>query len=77
MGARAVAEALKGLREARGLTQRALAEKAGVGYVTIARLEVAILDPRLSTLERLAKALGVTVAEIIGEGRPTKRRAGR
>jgi len=54
-----------------------LAERAAIGYVIIARLELGQTDPRLSTLEKLAKALNVTVAELIREGRPARKRAGR
>ena len=41
-------------------------------YVSLARLEAGELDPRLSTVLKLAKALGVTVAELIGEANPKK-----
>jgi len=44
-----------------------LAKKAGVGVATLARIEADQCDPRLSTLQKLAKTLGVTVAELIGE----------
>jgi len=69
-------------RGVRGLSQRALAERAGVGYVLVARLELGQTDPRLSTLRRLAEALNVTVGELVdgepGTGkRPARKRAGR
>jgi len=75
MAPRAIADTLREWRETRGLSQRALAERAGMPYPMIARLELGQTDPRLSTLRRLAKALNVTVAEIIGEGRPGRKRA--
>ena len=49
---------LKGLREAKRLTQEALAKKAGVSRAYLSRLEMGRHDPPLSMLERLAKALG-------------------
>ncbi len=58
---------LKLLREQRGLSVRKLGEKAGVHYVSIVKRETGRLDPRLSTLLRVAGALGVTVSELIGE----------
>ena len=58
---------LAALRGKRGLSQRALAKLAKVGHITIARLEVGIYDPRLSTLRRLAKALKVRVVDLIDE----------
>jgi transcriptional regulator with XRE-family HTH domain len=79
---RAIAETLKQWRAVRGLSQRALAERAGVGYVLIARLELGQTDPRLSTLRRLAEALKIAVGELVdgeqGTGkRPARKRAGR
>lgn len=73
----AIGDAVRRWRAVRGLSQRALAERAAIGYVIIARLELGQTDPRLSTLEKLAKALNVTVAELIREGRPARKRAGR
>lgn len=55
------------IRQRRGLSQRALAEIAKVGHITIARLETGVYDPRLSTIRRLAKALGVRVRDLLDE----------
>jgi transcriptional regulator with XRE-family HTH domain len=51
---------------------RKLGELAGVHYVSVVKMETGKLDPRLSTLQRLAKALGVTVSELIGDQPKTK-----
>ena len=56
---------LKRLRKTRGITQEVLARKAGVSLGYVARLEIGRHDPKLSTLKRLAKALGVPVAELL------------
>ena len=56
---------LKRLRAARDLRQEDLAARAGVPRSYLARLETGIHDPKLSTLERLAKALKVSVASLI------------
>jgi transcriptional regulator with XRE-family HTH domain len=56
---------LKRLRERRGMSQEELAAKAGIHRVYLARLETARQDPRLTTLEKLAKALKVKVAELL------------
>jgi transcriptional regulator with XRE-family HTH domain len=53
------------LRERRGWTQEQLAEKAGISRGYLARLETARQDPKLSTLEKLARALGVRVATLL------------
>ena len=60
-------KSLQQIRQARGLSLRRLAEEAGVHYVTLARIEAGIYDPRLTTLRKVAKALRVTVAQVIGD----------
>jgi transcriptional regulator with XRE-family HTH domain len=55
------------IRQRRGLSQRALAEIANVGHITIARLETGVYDPRLSTLRQLAKALNISVRDLLDE----------
>jgi len=58
---------LKTLRTARGLTQVALAKKAKMQQTYVAQLETGVEDnPTLDTLRRLAKALKVTVGELVG-----------
>ena len=56
------------LREARrhaGLTQDQLAARSGIDQSTISDLETGRnTDPRLSTLTRLAEALGITPSEL-------------
>ena len=59
---------LKELRESRFLTQAELAQKSGVAEVSINRLERAWKgrQPRFSTIKKLAAALGVEPAELMG-----------
>lgn len=58
---------LRMIREGKGVSLRALKKRSGVAVATLARIEAGGYDPRLSTLMKLAKALGVTVWELIGE----------
>ena len=58
---------LRVMREQRGLSLRVLSRAAGVGLATLVRLEAGQFDPRLSTLRKLAKALRVTVCQLLGE----------
>ena len=68
---------LRQIRERQGISQRGLAGVAGITQVALFRLESGETDPRLSTLRKLAKALNVTVAELIGEDKPARKRARR
>jgi transcriptional regulator with XRE-family HTH domain len=58
---------LQRLRTRRGLTQEQLAVTAGLSRTFLTRLELGQHDPSLSTLVRLAKALRVSVMELLGE----------
>jgi transcriptional regulator with XRE-family HTH domain len=60
-----MARRLKQLRGKCGMSQEALAAKARISRTYLARLETARQDPTLSTLEKLAKALGVKVTKLL------------
>ena len=53
------------LRTRAGLSLRQLAERSGVDFSTIHRIEKGDESPRFATLEKLAKALGVSVRDLI------------
>jgi transcriptional regulator with XRE-family HTH domain len=56
------------LRQHTYLTQRQLAEKAGISLGLLQKLEEGWTDnPRLSTLRRLAAALGVSISQLVGD----------
>jgi transcriptional regulator with XRE-family HTH domain len=57
-----IVKALKAARERKGLSQRALAEKAGVLQTQISRIENGATDFRLSTLVALVSALELELA---------------
>ena len=69
--------AIKALRERKGLTQKQLAEQILVSDKAVSKWETGKGLPDLSLLEPLAKALGVSVAELLsGEYRTNANRAG-
>ena len=68
---------LRQIREAQGYSLRGLADKVGMAYPALFRLESGGADPRLSTLRKLAKALNVKVADLIGEGKSRRSGTGR
>ncbi|MEO5818841.1 MAG: helix-turn-helix transcriptional regulator, partial [Gemmatimonadaceae bacterium] len=64
---------LRALREAAGLTQAQLAEAVNVRQATISDLETGKAKTlRLSLLDALAKALGVSARELIEESAPRR-----
>jgi transcriptional regulator with XRE-family HTH domain len=60
-----VAMRLKQLRGKRGMSQEALAAKAGISRSYLAKLETAKHDPTLTVLEKLARALGVKIETLV------------
>ncbi|MFD5495110.1 helix-turn-helix domain-containing protein [Streptomyces sp. NPDC001812] len=57
-----VARFLRQLREAHGLSQRALATRLGVSQARVARLESGANNPQLDTLAAYVAALGGTLS---------------
>lgn len=60
-----IGERLKRIRLRRAMSQRKLAEAAGMSQRAIVDLETDKREPHPSTLGKLAKALGVEPAELI------------
>lgn len=56
--------ALRVYRDLRGMTQAALAEKAGVNCVTVAEIETGRKQGSIATLRALSEALGVTLDDL-------------
>lgn len=56
---------LRRQRLANGLSQEQLAEKTGLHPSEVSRLERAAREPRLGTIVRLARGLGVSAAKLV------------
>ena len=66
---------LRRWRERRDYSVRELARRAGVGYVTVVRIENGHMSPTVAMLDKLAKALGITVRDLFPvEPRPHRMR---
>lgn len=87
LSARYLSENLRMLRELRGLSQDQLARMAGIPRPTWTALESGSANPTLSVLLRAARALGVSIDELINQPKalvrhypasqlPTHRRGG-
>jgi transcriptional regulator with XRE-family HTH domain len=71
------AKRLRRLRQERGITRYRLSKLSGISKEGVSKLELPGSNPRLSTLLKVAKALGVSPAELLPEavegGRRTKK----
>ena len=54
------------LRSKKRLSQKALADKIGISVSYVSMLERGQRSPPLETIEKMAKALGVTPAALLG-----------
>jgi len=58
---------LRNLRNKKGWTREQLAREADISYHTIIKIERGgIKNPKLETLIKLAKALGVSIDKLVG-----------
>jgi transcriptional regulator with XRE-family HTH domain len=73
--------AIKALRAEQGVSQEGLADRCEMSRAQLSKVERGLADLRLSTVFRLASALDVSAAELIGRTEDilkasSKRRAG-
>jgi transcriptional regulator with XRE-family HTH domain len=59
------AENLRRLRLERGLTQEELGARAAIQMADISRYEAGNRDPRITTVQRLAEALDISITELL------------
>jgi transcriptional regulator with XRE-family HTH domain len=62
---RQIGKRLKALRTAAGLSQPTVAARAKISREYLARLEAGQHDPTVGTLQRLAKALNVSLLRLL------------
>ena len=68
---------LREWRERRGYSVRTLADRAGVSFSTVHRIEAGHLSPTVDMLAKLAEALDVRVVKLIPTDEPKRRPARR
>ena len=61
-----IGEQIKAMRKKAGYTQKELAEKSGVAMVSIQQYERGVRSPRIEQLQRIAKALNISVGDLLG-----------
>jgi transcriptional regulator with XRE-family HTH domain len=62
---RQIGMTLRKLRDEKGMSQTALAKKARISREHLSRLEAGRYDPSVGVVQRLAKALGVSLTELL------------
>ena len=61
---------LKKLRHKKGWSQEKLAREAGISYQTLIKIERGYTEnPKLQTLIKIAKALGVSLDKLVGSSK--------
>lgn len=65
--AKEIGERVKVIRNRNNLTQRQVAEEVGWHHQELSRFESGRSDVRVSTLFKIARALGVSVEELVKE----------
>jgi len=64
---------LRHWREQRGYSVRELAKRAGVGFVTVSRIENGHVSPTVAVLEKLARALRIHITQLFPAPRRLRR----
>jgi transcriptional regulator with XRE-family HTH domain len=64
---RVLARNVRRYRDARGMNQTELADAADLSQSRLSKIESAALDIKISTVQRLASALGMPVAALFDE----------
>lgn len=56
-----IGERLKAIRKAKSITIKLLSEATGLNPSNLSEIERGLIDPRLSTIEKIGGALGVSL----------------
>lgn len=72
-GRQSIGGRIRRFREAAKLTQEVLAQAAGIGRVTLVRIENGEQSPRYETLVSLAQGLGLRMEVLVGGGKIPRR----
>ena len=67
-----IGKSIKQIREQRDLNQRELAKYAGIGNVTVCKIEQGVLTPSLKTTIRIANVLQCSLDDLCGRSRNSR-----
>ncbi len=68
----AIGDRLRGHRERAGLSQRALARRAGVPSSSVSLIENDKISPSVSSLKRLLDAIGISLSQFFSDNAPSE-----
>ena len=71
-----VGSAIRRTRQDSGLNLQELARLSGISISALSLIETGKRDPRLSTLDKIAKSLNTTVRSFFGDAGPARPRTG-
>lgn len=57
---------LREIRKSKRMTQKELSERAKVNRINISQYEIGVKNPNLTTVQKLASALGCTIEQLLG-----------
>lgn len=69
-GVPSLGDVLRGHRERRRLSLRALADESGLSASFLSQVERGLTDPSVGSLRRIAQGLGVRISELLDDGSP-------
>jgi|SRR5690554_908558 len=65
-----IADKIKVIRTNKGLSQKEVALSVGIDQAQYSRIESGKVEPTLSSLEKIAEALGIRVVELFSDEKP-------
>jgi transcriptional regulator with XRE-family HTH domain len=65
-----IGERIKLFRSSKNLSQKEVAASIGIDQAQYSRIESGKVEPTLSSIEKIADALGITVAEFFSQEKP-------
>lgn len=65
-----IAKRIKQIRESKGLTAKEVISAVDMGAAMYSRIETGKTEPSISTLEKIAKALGVGLSDFFSDDEP-------
>lgn len=60
-----IGERIRAERKKKRISQKELAERAGISNTYLSDIEVGRTDPSLKTLEKISRAMGISMKELL------------